>query len=184
MKKNEIKVELEFKRYYRVHKLMDYVMLLSIAIVAVTTLIVLPYTDEQRELMRERAINENLRTQLSFLEREATILPRPSDMEIAYSDAYDYLVEKEEDVSHYIYDILDSQVDGVRITNIQFNDVNRTVRVVMTTSSDVAADEFIVAVYETFGVSHSDDDPARWITRPPERRNISATVIEVVFHYA
>lgn len=184
MKEKELKIQFNFKRYHRIHKIMDYILLLAFIIFASTALLFLPYTNMYRDIESAKAFNENLRNQLTVLEQEFPPKEKPSSIEQDYSRAYDFLAAEETDVSRYILDILDSSIDGITITSISFDDSQKSVRVLLTSSSEIAINEFMIKTYEKFGVLQDIEDESRWIIQTPTSLSTTTNIIEVVFYYA
>jgi hypothetical protein len=184
MKDKELKIQFNFRRYHRIHKLMDYVLLLAFIIFASTALLFLPYTNMYRDIESAKAFNENLRNQLTILEQEFPNVEKPSSIIQDYSRAYDFLTSQEMDVSKYILNILDSSIEGISITSISYNDSQKTVRVLLTSSSEVAINEFMIKTYEKFGVLQDIEDESRWIIQTPTSLSTTTNIIEVVFYYA
>jgi hypothetical protein len=163
---------------------MDYILLLAFIIFASTALIFLPYANMYKEIESAKAFNENMRNQLSMLEEEFPVVEKPSSIEQDYSRAYDFLTGQEIDVSDYILNILESQVQGITITSIKYDDSQKTISVLLTAISEVAINEFMIQTYEDFGVSSDTVDGSRWIVQPPIRMSTTTNIIEVVFYYA
>ncbi|MFA7672599.1 MAG: hypothetical protein WCY62_01930 [Clostridia bacterium] len=184
MKEKELEIQFTFRRYHRIHKFMDYILLLAFIIFASTSLLFLPYTNMYKDIESAKAFNENLRNQLTILEQELPPVEKPSSIEQNYSQAYEFLSSQETDAYKYIVNILDSQIEGISITSIQLDDSQKSIRVLLTSVSEVAINEFMIKTYENYGVLQDLVDESRWIIQTPARISTTTNLIEVVFYYA
>ncbi len=177
-------IEFNINRIGRSTLLANYLLVLSVGIIAVVSLIYIPYMNMLDRVNEQEVVNHALDMQKQMLVANVEANNVFSSSEIAYNHAYSFLIDKEPKEEYYLESLADMASGNVRLLNMGIDKGNQSVE--MKIQADDVKDlyEFIIDIYETYGIVDGIDDTGRWITEYPEFTFVSGNTMEVVIHYA
>jgi len=83
-----------------------------------------------------------------------------------------------------ITDLL-SKVNGtLELSNYQISNDEQRIVLIISALSETELNEYLIQIYETYGIISGSPDPARWMTSAPIRRSLSTLTMEVTVYYA
>lgn len=159
--------------------------LLVVAFTILTTMLFgyIPYITSQQDVVALENVYNNLATQLNVVQSEQSQNESFSVQEILYNDAYSFLLTQKVSLQVYLQTIMDSAEGYITISSYSINGDDKIINIIISNPTEANFNEFILQIYEDFGVDGSDDS-SRWIEGIPTRSNLSGSRIEVTFHYA
>jgi len=182
----ECKILSDFKvdRLSKIKFYSNYVMVLALAIFSFVALLFIPYQLLNQEIATQRNINASLELQLNALIAENDQASSYTDQQIDYSEAFDYIESKIVDPSGYITDLLSKISGSLALSNYQIDTAQKSIRLVVTATSEAELYEYLIMIYENYGLIPGSTDLSRWMTTQPEREFLSTYVMEVTVYYA
>jgi len=157
-----------------------YVFVMALSIFALVAIIYIPYKTNREAILQQTYINEALANQKASLQ---SIIE--SSETNAYLDAYQY-IERQEDllpINQY-EDLLALLPNDISIVDFEFDVENQSITMVISADDTSSGLDYILSIYETYGVIEEDTSSARWMIDMPEENIISQGMIEVVIYYA
>jgi hypothetical protein len=147
-------------------------------------LIFIPYVLGREEINIQRNLNNILENQLDILIRDVPSQEDLSQIEKDYSKAYDDLSEAEWMSTTPMMDLV-SKLDGtLTLSNYQIDNSTHKIVLIVSALSEVELNEYIIMIYEDYGIILGSPDPARWMVSAPIRRSMSTLTMEVTLYYA
>jgi len=147
-------------------------------------LIYTPYAIGREDINIQRNINNILENQLDILIRDLPNQQQFSQMEKDYSTAYDDLTESEYLETAIIADLLSKLYGTLELSNYQISNKEQRIVLIITALSETELNEYLIQIYETYGIISGSPDPERWMTSAPVRRSLSTLTMEVTVYYA
>lgn len=137
----------------------------------------------QGQIQMAQNQNNVLQIQLDML-KEETEQPiiNPVD-QTNYNTAYDYISSEEYPFTSYLLDLLDSQTQTVLIRSYQVDTKLKQIKIVIQGTTERELYEYVLAVYETYGITDQKTDE-RWIEEEPTYRLTLTLTMEVTIQYA
>lgn len=160
-----------------------YLMVLSFAIAVFTILVYVPYYAMSEEIKMQQNRNNALDMQLDLLIMETPQNPNYPINQINHHQSYHAIFDERDHVSTYIYDIVSVLPSHIIMTNYQIRTLNNEIVILITSTSQQDLYEFVLDLYEHYGVRTLPDDTF-WLTKRPTYRITSPTTMEVTIYYA
>jgi type IV pilus assembly protein PilM len=185
LKNQESEFKFDLERINRARLIGRYLLVVAISIFAFVSVLLIPYSLNQHDISSQRSINLNLEQQLELLEDAVPEVPRFTNQEINYSNAYDYLSETDNFPIDYINDLFGLLPDSLKIVSYKYTTATKEIVIDIEYISQIDADEYVILVYETHGVEQSGTPSATsWINGVPITRSTGNNIMEVKFIHA
>ena len=180
----DFKLKFKLDRVKRINLYSSYILVLAFALFTFMALIYIPYAIGREDINIQRNINNILENQLDILIRDLPNQEQFSQIEKDYSTAYDDLTDSEYFETTMITDLL-SKVNGtLELSNYQISNDEQRIVLIISALSETELNEYLIQIYETYGIISGSPDPARWMTSAPIRRSLSTLTMEVTVYYA
>jgi len=180
----DFKLKFKLDRVKRINLYSSYILVLAFAIFSFTALIYIPYALGREDINVQRNLNNILQNQLDILIRD---VPNPEDLlqiEKDYSTAYDDLSDAESLSTKMMIDLV-SQLNGsLSLSNYQINNNEQKIVLVISALTEIELNEYLIMIYENYGIIIGSPDPDRWMVSAPIRRSMSTLTMEVTLFYA
>lgn len=160
-----------------------YLMVISFAIAVFTVLVYVPYYAMNEEIKMQQNRNNALEMQRDLLILETPQTPNYPINQINHHESYYTIIDERDFVSGYIRDIFAALPPSITITNYQIRTLNNEIVIIITASKQQLLYEFVLDLYEHYGVQGESDD-TYWMIVRPTYRIISPTTMEVTINYA
>ncbi|MBN2299824.1 MAG: pilus assembly protein PilM [Acholeplasmataceae bacterium] len=180
-KDNQFNISIE--RVKKLTRYGNFLLVLSFAVFTAIALIYIPLFTFNQDINNQMNRNNILQYQLDMLTEDT---PEPisyTDIEINYSQAYDYINSQIDQPSDYYSDLLSEISGSLEVSHYTLNAQTHEIQIWISSTSEVELYEYLVTIYEAYGVT-SIEDATRWMVAQPERRFISNLLMEVTIHYA
>jgi hypothetical protein len=185
LKRQKDKKIIDFKlnRINRLRLIGYYVFVLALAILAGISMLYITYSQNRDLILDQTYHNEALDYQISLLQIE----PDGSSVEIdqTLKNAYELISAYQENLPTELYlDLTSILPINIEITDYTFNVRDQEITIIISGENTNDLLNYILDIYEEYGIVDSVDDQSRWITLTPSYNFISDTVCEVIIHYA
>jgi len=180
----KLKVNFKIERLNKTKLYANYVLVLALAIFSVFTLLYIPYQLNLQVIQDYSNTNASLVLQIEALKSELLTIDDYPQIQIDYNDAYNALIEKEFSPSDYIDDLLIYVTGTLSVTQVEFDSTEKKITIVISSSTEYELSEYIIQIYEAYGIILNNPDLSRWMRDEPTRVNISTLVMEVTVYYA
>ncbi len=185
-RKNTPPVQFDFKleRVKQLNLNANYLMIATFFIISTTLLVYIPYFSMNEEIKIAQNNVNALQNQLQVLISETPTSPTFSTIQQDYSNAYEYLISQEMNPKILILDLMSEMNTNVFIQSYQIN--SQTKEIVLVLSGDTQHDlfEYMIEVYEAYGVIGGQEDDTRWILNKPTYKFNNPLQVEVTIKYA
>ncbi len=162
----------------------NYILVLSIAIFAFIALIYMPYASGRDEIIKQETLNEALLIQKQMLQDNILVDSALSSYDRVYNEAYVYLDSQITRKIQYMEYLIDLMSDTITLKSFEFNTQEKKITMVLSSSSDLLLYEYIISIYEEYGIIPNVESTNKWITQYPDSSNVGNLIMEVVVYYA
>jgi len=162
----------------------NYLMVLALTIFALVSIVYIPYHIMLEDIAIEENVIANLEQQLDSLQVAIPIESSYSSKERNFSNAYDFLSENETAPTTYISDLLSHVTGDLELASYRVDASSKQIIMIVQGTSESELYEFLIGIYEDYGIMQGIDNQDRWITSQPARRFLSNFTIEVTIDYA
>lgn len=162
----------------------NYLMVLAIAIFSLVSLVYVPYHLLVEDIALEENIILNLEHRLDSLLAEIPAESSYTNVEKDYSNAYDYLASMATAPTAYVADLTSLISGSLELTSYRIDQSANQIILVVRATSETDLYEYLLDIYENYGIVSGTDDPDRWMMDQPTRRFLSGLVMEVIVTYA
>ncbi len=162
----------------------NYLIVLAIAIFSLVSIVYIPYHIMLEDIAIEENVIANLEQQLDTLQAAIPIESSFTSKEKNFSNAYDFLSENETSPTTYIADLLSHVTDNLELASYRVNTSSKQIVMIIKGTSESELYEYVIGIYEDYGIMLGIDNQDRWITSQPARRFVSNFTIEVTIDYA
>ncbi len=178
--------EIEFKIYRPKRGLIitNYLLVFSIAIFAFIALIYMPFANGKEEIFKQEALNEALLIQKQMLEDNIISNNSFTSYERAYNEAFVYLDSQITQKIEYLTDLIELMDENIVLNRVEFDTQEQMITFVISSDLEVNLYEYIISIYEEYGMIPNIENNNKWITRYPESSSIGNLVMKVVVYYA
>lgn len=176
-------IDFKLNRINRLRLIGYYIFVLALGIFASISLIYIPYT-QNRDLILDQSYHNNaLNYQIDMLNESINGSTSVTNQELI--NAYDLISNYQQDLPlEQFQDIQNVLPINLSITDYSFNVPNKEISIIIRGDNTNDIINYLLAVYEDFGIDDSSSDSSKWITVAPSYNFISATVCEVIITYA
>jgi len=147
-------------------------------------LIYVPYALGREDINVQRNINNILQNQLDILIRDLPDQQQFSQIEKDYSSAYDELTDAEYLETSIITDLLSKVSGSLELSNYRINNDENEIVLIISSLSETELNEYLIEIYEAYGIIMGTPDQTGWMTSAPIRRSLSTLTMEVTIYYA
>ena len=177
----EFALNFEFKleRLKRVNLYGNYLMVASFFIFTAILLVYIPFYVFSEDIANQQNINQSLENQLFILKRDQPELTIYSDEQITFNEVYQYLSESEKSYKPYLEDLFGSLNPMVLLNSFEVNESENQIVIIISGDTREDLDEYILAIYESYGQSDQIEDDSRWIISAPTVDVFTDTLLEV-----
>ncbi|MDI6452594.1 type IV pilus biogenesis protein PilM [Peloplasma aerotolerans] len=183
-KKEPIQHDFNIRRMNKFNIYANYLFVLSLLIVSLIALIYIPYHTMNEDIKYQQNKINNLQIQLDLLIEETPPYPTYTPLQIDYSDAYDYLVEKEHSQSPYLLDLITEMGANIELMNYKTNAIGNEIVFTITASTEYELYEYLIQIYEEYGIIEGNSDMTRWMVNAPSHKFTQTLVMEVTVNHA
>ena len=180
----KLKVNFKIERLNKSKLYANYILVLALAIFSVFALLYLPYQLQLQEIQTLENMNASLALQLEALQDEIQSEDDYSETQIEYNEAYNALKALEASPSVYLEDLIFYISGTLSISEYNVDTMEKKITITISASTEFELSEYLIQIYEDYGIVNENTDLSRWMTSSPERNNISTLVMEVTVYYA
>ncbi len=176
--------EFKLERIKKVNIRGNYLMVFSFLIFASVALLYIPFFLFNEDITNQQNLNQGLQNQLYILQRDLPASNGYTPDQIVFNQIYDSLMQSEKSYEPYVSDLISQLNPEVNLVTFDGNASEKTLVITVTGTTRFDIDEYVLAIYEAYGVSEYIDDDHRWIISTPEIDVISEFVLEVTLYHA
>lgn len=177
-------IDFKLNRINRLRLAGYYLFVLTITIFATISLLYIPYHQNRDQIINQTYHNQALEYQVNLLENYIN----NQGIEESNSDlvaAYNLISSKQDDFpKNYFLDLENELPLSVTITDYELNVAQKTITITITAEETQDLIDYILFIYEKFGVSDENINLNQWITTFPESDFLTDKVCEVIIYYA
>ncbi|MBI9008394.1 MAG: hypothetical protein JEZ05_00040 [Tenericutes bacterium] len=163
---------------------LNYIMLFSISLIMIISLIYIPYVNLNDQILEQQAINNGLIIQGNMLEQSVENNNTFSSYEKNYNQVFTYLNLQSEKETEYIMDLIDLAGTEITLTKFTFSSQDKKIELSISGDSQTLLYEYVISVYEEFGVLNGVTNSDKWIVSYPAATFTSEFTMRVVIYYA
>lgn len=180
----ELSLNFKLNRVMKSRFYANYLMVLALAIFSLVSIVYIPYHIMLEDIAIEENIIANLEHQLDSLQAEIPVESSFTNKEKNYSNAYDYLAANETAPTAYISDLLSQITGDLELASYRVDASSKQIILIIQATSETDLYEYLIRIYEDYGIFAGIDNQDRWITDQPTRRFLSNFTMEVTVDYA
>lgn len=184
MRVKEINIQFEVKRPSRKTKWMHTFFITAFFLFFTVVFVYIPYITYQEDILIIENVNQNLTDQLTRIEAEQSANNQISLTEVSYNNIYQYLQSNDTSIAPYLENIFSNATSQVTISKFSIDSVSKTIQITISNSTDYDINEYLLQLYENYGVIPNSENELRWIVSSPLIEKISSVKTEVTFTYA
>jgi len=176
-------IDFKLHRINKLRLLGYYIFVLAVTIFASISLIYIPF-HQQRENILDKTYDIEAKTyQLNLLNNYINQQSENNTFNI-YIDTFEEILLQQESIPlDYFSNLLEVLPETLVITDYGFDVLNKQISLVLSGQDTISIINFILDIYERFGISISSIDN-QWIDGFPEYNFITSSVCEVIINYA
>jgi hypothetical protein len=163
---------------------MNYIMLFSISLVALLALIYIPYVNINNQIIEQETLNNSLIIQRDMLEDRVIVNNSSNAYEQNYNEIFAYLNLQSEKETEYIEDLISQTGTDIDFRNFKFFAQEKKIEFTITADSEVLLYEYVIAIYEEYGIIDGISSNDKWMLYYPEATFTGSLTLEVVIYYA
>jgi len=167
-----------------INQVLNVILAISFFIFTGTLLVYLPFQTLQIDINTQQSINNNLQNQLEIVLRETPPARVYTQREIQYSNAYNFLKTQEMFYDTYVDHLFDESVPGMTIASFVLDQKTKTITLIIISDIPIILDEYIIRIYENYGIISNTSQSDRWMVSSPTTRTLSGIAREVKVTYA
>ncbi len=176
-------IDFKLNRINRLRLIGYYIFVLALGIFASVSLIYIPYNQNRDLILEQSYHNEALIYQIDLLNDHQNGASSVPNQELI--NAYDLILAYQQDLPvNQFLDLQSVLPNNIDITDYSFNVIDKEITIFISGDNTNDIINYLLALYETFGIVESNPNPSRWITTTPSYNFITGTVCEVIIHYA
>jgi len=179
-----VKFDFKLDRVKQLNLHANYLMIVAFFIVSATLLVYIPYFSMNEEIKIEQNNVNALQNQLQVLIEETPPTPSFSVIQQNYSNAYQYLMSKEIDPKPMLLDLISELNSNVFINSYQIKSQTKEIVLVLQGNTESDLFEYMIVIYEAYGIVAGTEDDARWILSEPTYKFNNSQQVEVTIRYA
>jgi hypothetical protein len=157
---------------------------LTITIFASISLLYIPYNQSRDQINDQRYRNETLEYQIDRLQNYIDN-QQDSQTNSSLVSAYNLIESKQDDMPiDYFLDLVDILPGTITITDYEFNVLEKSMKVTITSDDTEELINYILEVHERFKIGEDNINQNQWITIMPDTVFLTGNVCEVTIYYA
>lgn len=181
----QLPFEFKLERIKRVNIYGNYLMVIAFFLFATISLLYIPFYVFNEDISNQQNINQSLENILNNLKRDQEEDSIYSDVQISYNNIYQNLTELEISYKNYVDDLSAKLNLDITLNQISINSSDQSITLVISSqTTSLYLDEYVLDIYEAYGISDYEEEDGRWMTQEPEKRYISELVLEVKIYHA
>ena len=182
--KLQIPFDFELERIKRVNILGNYLMVLAFLIFSSVTLLYIPFYLFNEDITNKENTVQSLENQLEILQRDQTNGDSYTVEQIQYNEAYETLIEKEMNYRSHVIDLIVEIDANISLDHIEIDAQSKTITLLVIGNTQLDLNEYVLRIYEAYGLSAYDDSETRWMMEEPTVEFLSELLMEVTITYA
>lgn len=179
-----VKFDFKLDRMKQLNLFANYLFITAFFIISATLLVYIPYFSLNEEIKIEQNTVNALQNQLQVLIEETPQQPTFSVIQQNYSNAYQFLIDQEIDPKPFMIDLMSELNSNVFIESYQIKSQTKEIVLVLRGNTESDLFEYMIEVYETYGVIDGIDEDIRWILSEPTYKFNNPLQVEVTIRYA
>lgn len=176
--------EFKLERIKRLSIYGNYLMVAAFTLFTTIALLYIPFYLFSEDITNQQNVNQGLENQLNILRRDLPEVNVYSPEQIAYNQIYESLSEKEKSYEIYLDDLILMLTSEVTINSLDVLASEKTIEITISGTTRLDLEEYVLSIYEAYGISDLETDETRWIALPPTIKVISELVLEVTINHA
>lgn len=177
-------IDFKLKRINQLRLLGYYILVMVITIFTSISLIYIPYHQNRDKINNQLYQNDALQYQLNLLQNYLDNQEENSEYD-QIVDSYKLIRETQDQLPIENFFDLESQLDNeVSISDFEFNVKEKSITIIINGEKTVDIINYILKVYEEYGIDQENPSQIQWMTSLPETNFITDFVCEVVIYYA
>ncbi|MFW5794587.1 MAG: type IV pilus biogenesis protein PilM [Bacillota bacterium] len=179
--KDEKIIDFKLNRINKLKQYGYYIAVIALAIFSAISIIYVPYNQNRDAIYEQQFLNDALTSGLNMLETEEN----QTDLNQNYIDSYNLIEEYQNDfpLSQFT-DIQTIKPNNIDILDINFEIQEKQITLVINGDSTIDCLDFVLLLYETYGISDANLNDNQWILNQPTHTIISDSIVEVTINYA
>jgi len=178
------KLDFNLSRPNKTTIFMNYVMLFSVSLIIILALIYIPYVNINDQIIEQETFNNALIIQRNILEDSIQSNNSISIYQQNYNETFAYLDLHSAKETEYVEMLIDLTGSDINLSNFRFYSQDKKIELTITANSDKLLYEYLISVYEEYGIIDGIDDSSDWIISYPESTFSSSHTMNVVIYYA
>jgi hypothetical protein len=179
-----VKFDFKIERVKQLNLYGNYLLIAAFFLISATLLIYIPYFSMNEQIKIEQNAVNALQNQLQVLIDETPPAPTFSIIQQDYSNAFQYLVSQEINPKPMILDLMSKLGSNVFIDSYQVKSQTKEVVMILSGSTESDLFEYMIEIYETYGIVSGTEDESRWILGEITYEFESSFKVEVTIRYA
>lgn len=176
--------EFKLERIKKVNIYGNYLMVFSFFIFSSVALLYLPFFIFSEDIANQQNLNQGLENQLYILQRDLPQSEGYTPEQIIFNQLYESLSESEKSYEPYISDLISELNNDVDLLTFNCNASEQLIVITISGTSRLDLDEYVLAIYEAYGITDLTSDESTWIVSAPEVNVISDFLLEVTIYHA
>jgi type IV pilus assembly protein PilM len=177
-------IDFQLKRINQLRLIGYYFLVLTITIFASISLLYIPYNQSRDQINDQRYRNETLEYQIDRLQNYIDN-QQDSQTNSSLVSAYNLIESKQDDMPiDYFLDLVDILPGTITITDYEFNVLEKSMKVTITSDDTEELINYILEVHERFKIGEDNINQNQWITIMPDTVFLTGNVCEVTIYYA
>ncbi len=165
-------------------KYMNYFLMVSISIIAFISMISIPFLQNRNLINQQESINNSLILQQELLEESIDNNNSFNNYEENYNEIFVYLGNVTTKDSCYLELLLNLISEDMNLVSYKYFSEDKRIEVVINANSELELYEYVLSVYEEYGILDGADNTGKWITEYPTSSFIGTNTMRVVIYYA
>jgi type IV pilus assembly protein PilM len=176
--------EFKLERIKKVNIYGNYLMVFSFLIFAAVLLLYIPFFIFSEDIANQQNLNQGLENQLHILQRDLPQTDSYTPDQIIFNQVYESLSESEKSYEPYITDLIAELNANVILTSFSADSNDKMITITITGMTRLDLDEYVLSIYESYGITANVTGDQRWMISAPEIRVMSELILEVTLYYA
>jgi type IV pilus assembly protein PilM len=177
-------IDFQLKRINQLRLIGYYFLVLTITIFASISLLYIPYNQSRDQINDQRYQNETLEYQINRLQNYIDN-QQNTQTNSSLVSAYNLIESKQDDMPiDYFLDLVDIIPGTITITDYEFNVLDKSMKVTITSDDTEELINYILQVHERFKIDEDNINQNQWITIMPDTVFLTGNVCEVTIYYA
>jgi hypothetical protein len=181
---DKFRANFKLVRKSEIESFSHFVLMTAVAIFSLVTLVYIPYINLRDDVNNQITAVNILQNQYEILLEEIAGMDTWTNLEKDYGDAFIFLQDQNFVVGNYYEDLQSQLGTDVFINSFLINEEDKTITLMITGNVEQDLYEYLLRIYEDYGIIEGVNDPLRWMDGIPGTKSISSNVMEVTVIYA